>query len=183
MKFARDTYGKLCLVMLVATLLALAGVMYRDGVFRGSSGRQNGQHKALERELAYRARFELIEKLYAPVETLRKEGNNQAALFKLDELAKKYPGEAHGYILQGEILQGMGVLEEAVTSYVEGVKLNGDYVDSRSPLSRRSAIQKVVEVGSSRVAQRMDANPDNRSVAVVQQKINYLKSRLAGGCE
>lgn len=183
MRFARDTYDRICWVMLVAILLAMAGILFREGSQAIGSGRPTVSNKALERELAYRARIELIAKLYAPVETLRTEGNPQGALLKLDELTKKYPGEAHGFILQGEILQGMGVLDEAVSSYVAGLKLNGDYVDSRSPLSRRDQIQRLVDDGLKSVNQRTAASPDNRSLAAVRQKINYLRSRLAGGCE
>jgi tetratricopeptide (TPR) repeat protein len=142
-----------------------------------------GLNKAVERETSYRARIELIDKTYAPVEELRKAGNMQAALLKLDELIRKYPGEAHGHILQGELLRDMGALEEAVSSYVEGVKLNGDYVDQKSPLSRRGQIKRIVEEGTRSLGSRAAANPDNRSLTVSRQKINYLKSRLAGGCE
>jgi hypothetical protein len=133
--------------------------------------------------MSYRARIELIDNIYAPVVDLRKTGNTQAALLKLDELIRKYPAEAHGHILQGELLSEMGVLEEAVASYVEGVKLNGDYVEQKSPLSRRIQIQRIVEEGTRSLGLRAAANPDNRSLTVSRQKINYLKSRLAGGCE
>jgi hypothetical protein len=77
----------------------------------------------------------------------------------------------------------MGAFDEAVSSYVEGVKLNGDYVDAKSPLSRRTEIQRLVDEGLKSINQRAAASPDNRSLAVSRQKINYLKSRLAGGCE
>ena len=33
------------------------------------------------------------------------------------------------------------------------------------------------------IGARAAANPDNRSIAAAMRKINYLKSRLAGGCE
>jgi tetratricopeptide (TPR) repeat protein len=125
----------------------------------------------------------LIAKIYEPVDSLRKAGNSQTALLKLDELIRKYPGEAHGHILRGDILQSMGVLDEAISSYVEGIKLNGDYVDAKSPLSRRTDVLRVVDEGMKSIAQRSAVNPGNSSVAAVRQKINYLKSRLAGGCE
>lgn len=178
----RDTFDKLCWLFLILVVVSLAGVIYMaDGT--GSHKPAVGPGKSLERELAYRARVELITQLYAPIDSLRKEGNNQTALLKLDELIRKYPAEGHGHILQGEILMGMGALDEAVSSYVEGVKLNGDYVDAKSPLSRRSEIQHLVDEGQKNIGQRASANPDNRSLAALRQKINYLKSRLAGGCE
>jgi tetratricopeptide (TPR) repeat protein len=178
----RDTFDKLCWLLLIAVVSSLTGLLYVDGSSDGKKSNA-GSSKALERELAYRARVELITKLYAPIESLRKEGNSQTALLKLDELLRKYPGEGHGHILQGEILSGMGVFDEAVSSYVEGVKLNGDYVDVKSPLSRRTEIQRLVDEGQKSINQRAAASPDNRSLAASRQKINYLKSRLAGGCE
>jgi len=178
----RDGFDKLCGVFLVAIVAALVVLLYLDGG-AGGEKRSAGPGKALERELANRARVELIGQLYAPVEALRKEGNSQTALLKLDELIRKYPGEGHGHILQGEILLGMGALDEAIASFVQGVKLNGDYVDAKSPLSRRAEIQRVVDEGQKDVARRASANPDNRSLAASRQQVNYLKSRLAGGCE
>lgn len=178
----KDVFDKLCWLFLSVVMVALAVLLFN------SSAADNGKRtassgKALERELAYRARVELIAKLYAPVETLRKEGNSQTALMKLDEMIRKYPAEAHGHILQGEILFGMGAFDEAVSSYVEGVKLNGDYVDAKSPLSRRVEIQRLVDEGLKNAAKRASANPDNRSLSASRLKLNYLKSRLAGGCE
>lgn len=178
----KDAFDKWCGLTLVVVIVTLCALLYRN-VSTENHRQKAGTGKVLERELAYRARVELIDKLYSPVETLRKEGNTQAALLKLDELTKKYPGEAHGHILQGEILRSMGALDEAVSSYVEGVKLNGDYVDSKSPLSRRADIQRLVDEGLVTLGQRASANPGNRTVAASLQKINYLKSRLAGGCE
>jgi cytochrome c-type biogenesis protein CcmH/NrfG len=178
----RDTFDKLCWLLLITAAASLALILYLDGG-SGSGTRTAGSGKSLERELAYRARVELITQLYAPVETLRKEGSNQTALLKLDELIRKYPVEAHGHILQGEILLGMGALDEAVTSYVEGVKLNGDYVDAKSPLSRRAEIQRLVDEGLKNIGQRALASPGNSSLAASREKVNYLKSRLAGGCE
>ena len=165
--------------MLVISLVILLSANGPGGSEKVSAN----QNKSLERELAYRARVELIAKLYAPVESLRKEGNNQTALLKLDELIRKYPGEAHGHILQGEILLGMGAFDEAVSSYMEGVKLNGDYVDVKSSLSKRSEIQRLVDDGLKSISPLISANPGNRSLAATRQKLNYLKSRLAGGCE
>ena len=178
----RDAFDKLCWLFLITIAASLGVLLYMDGS-AGSGKRAAGPGKALERELAYRARVELITELYAPVDNLRKEGNNQTALLKLDELIRKYPGEGHGHILQGEILLKMGALDEAVSSYLVGVKLNGDYVDAKSPLSRRVEIQHLVEEGLKNISQRASANPGNRSLTAFRQKVNYLKSRLAGGCE
>ena len=74
-------------------------------------------------------------------------------------------------------------LDEAVATFVEGVRLNGDYVDGKSPLSRRLEIGKVTDEGLEVIGRRARANPENRSAVVALKNVNYLRSRLAGGCE
>ncbi|HEY6007263.1 MAG TPA: hypothetical protein VIU40_03000 [Geobacteraceae bacterium] len=177
-----DTFDRMNWFLLALVLVALA-LLLAMSRGRGDGKGAAGLGKAVEREMAYRARVELIGKLYGPVEELHKSGNNATALLKLDELIRKFTGEAHGYILQGEILREMGTLDEAIASFVEGVKLNGDYLDAKSPLTRRDEIQRLVEEGLKSIAARAAANPRNRTVAASLQKVNYLKSRLAGGCE
>lgn len=178
----KHVFDKLCWLLLAVVVISLGALLYKD---KGAGGQKHsvGSGKALERELTNRARIELINSLFAPVEILRKESSEQAALLKLDELIRRYPTEAHGHILQGEILLKMGVFDEALSSYVEGVKLNGAYVDAKSPLSRRPEIQRLVDEGVQGVVRRASANPGNRSLAASRQRVNYLKSRLAGGCE
>lgn len=176
-----DAYDKLLWLLLALAVAAIVLLLVVGGGPGG--GKQAGLGKAVEREMAYRARVELIGKLYGPVETMRRSGNNSAALLKLDELIRKYPGEAHGYILQGEILREMGTADEALASFVQGVKLNGDYLDANSPLSRRDEIQRLVDEDAKSIGARAAANPDNRTAAAALQRVNYLKSRLAGGCE
>jgi len=178
----KDRFDKICWALLAAAVATLVTMLLAGGG-KTDGKAASGLGKALERDMAYRARVELIGKLYGPVETLQKAGNRQEALLRLDGLIRSYPGEAHGHILQGQILFEMGALDESISSFYEGVKLNGDYVDSKSPLSRRAEIQRLVDEGTRSVSARAGANPDNRSIAASMRKINYFKSRLAGGCE
>ena len=166
-------------VMLVTLLILLSQGAHRDGGMP-AGGVAN---RAMERELTYQARVALVQKLYGPVEEFRRKGELQTALLKLDELARQYPGEAHGYIIQGEILQQMGLLDSAMTSYVAGVKLDGVYLDKKSPLSRRDLIDQLITEADRGIGARARANPSNRTLATALGNINYLKSRLAGGCE
>jgi tetratricopeptide (TPR) repeat protein len=179
----KDAYDKILWSLLAVTLVALAVVLIGHRAAGSAIKDPAGPDKALEREMAYQARVEFINKLYAPVEALRHAEDPQGALFKLDELVRLYPNEAHGHILQGEILYGMGALDEALARYVEGVRLNGDYVDKKSPLSRRGEIQKVADEGLRVIGGRSRENPGNRSMAESLKNVNYLRSRLAGGCE
>jgi tetratricopeptide (TPR) repeat protein len=179
----KDAYDKILWSLLAVTLVAVAVVLLGHGAADSATKGPAGPDKALEREMAYQARVEFINKLYAPVDALRRAGDPQGALFKLDELVRLYPNEAHGHILQGEILYAMGALDEAVARYVDGVRLNGDYVDRKSALSRRGEIQKVADDGLRQIGARSRANPGNRSLAESLKNVNYLRSRLAGGCE
>lgn len=172
--------------LLWLALFALAGtlvVILASASPRGEQAGANVLDKALDRAMVYQSRVALIRELYGPVETLVKAGQDQAALLKLTEIEKTYPGEAHGQMLKGEIQARLGALDEAVASYAAGVKLRGDYVDKENPLSRRNEIGKVVENGLKTVSVRLAANPDNRTAKATMKQLYYLQSRLAGGCE
>lgn len=178
----KDNFDRLCLSLVIASLVSII-VLLSFNTTASSRKQGAGLGKAAEREMANRARVELVERVYGHVETLKKSGQLQTSLLKLDELIRKYPAEAHGYILQGEILRDMGALDESVASVVQGIKLNGEYLDDKSPLSRRSLVVSLVGEGQKSVAERAAADPKNSSLKLLQGKINYLKSRLAGGCE
>jgi len=139
--------------------------------------------KALEQQIAYQARIQFLQKLYQPVEELREAGQVSAALLKLDELARHYPQEAHGEILQAEILLERGAAKESIDHYVRAVRLNGDYVDKASPLSRRSDIQRLVDGQLPVFAARTRKDPQSLSLQNTLTGLYYLQSRLSGGCE
>lgn len=175
--FDRCLWGALLLVT-----VAMVPVLLFSERTAAKSGAQ-ALDRTLERTLNYQARISLIRELYAPVETLRRGGEAQGALLKLAELEKRYPGEAHGQILKGEIQAELGARDEAIASYAAAVRLSGDYVDRDSPLSQRATIQRLVDAGLQEVGARLKAHPDNRSAAATMRQLYYLQSRLAGGCE
>jgi hypothetical protein len=177
-----DKFDKLLWLLLGVVLVTLA-ILLLPGAHRDGTPTGGVAGRAMERELTNQARVALVQKLYGPVEEYRRKGELQTALLKLDELSRQYPGEAHGHIIQGEILQQMGVLEAALASYVAGVRLNGEYVDRKSPLSRRAEIERLVTEGERSIVGRARTNPSNRTLGAALGNINYLKSRLAGGCE
>jgi tetratricopeptide (TPR) repeat protein len=179
----RDGFDRLVWLGLAASLGTLA-MLFLLGSSGGDGARSRAAvDKAMEREMAYQARVAFLQKLYGPVEVLREKGERQRALLKLEELGRRYPGEAHGYMLKGAVLAELGALEEAIASYVRGVRLNGDYIDERSPLSRRTEIRQVVERGLEVVGEKARSHPDNPSPAAALKDVYYLQSRLAGGCE
>lgn len=178
----KDNFDRLCLSLVIVSLISIISLLVVNKT-ASNQKKEAGLGKAAEREMAYRARVELIGKIYGSVEILRNAGQSQQALLNLAELIRKYPAEAHGYIIQGEIMRDMGALDESIGSFVEGIKLNGEYLDDKSPLSRRSMILSLVDDGQKSVVKRLAANPKNKSLQLLKSKISYLKSRLAGGCE
>lgn len=170
----------LLLFMVFAALAILIGSHASSN--EAGSATKNGTSKAMERAMALQARTAFLQKLYAPVDELRLQGDMQGALLRLDELNRSYPGEAHGQILKGRLLQETGALEEAIASYVRGIQISGDYIDHKNPLSIREDVKRTVDQGQQIIA-RAKANPENVSLAAAARNVNYLKSRLAGGCE
>lgn len=177
-----DRFDMLHWTGLAVVAAALVALLLTAGP-GGGAGASAAVDKALQLEIAYQARSAFLEKLYAPVEALWRDGDAQRALLKLEELARLYPGEAHGYVLAGGILAELEAHEESIAKYVRAVRLNGDYVDERSPFSRRDEIGRAVESGLERLVPRARANPDNPTLTAALKDVYYLQSRLAGGCE
>ncbi len=172
--------------ILAATLVLILAA----GVFLlATAGPNQGPHagagndRQLEREIVYQARLSFLQRRYGPVVELRDSGALQEALLKLEELGRDLPGEAHTDLLSGDILLRMGQFDRALIKLAGAVRRNGDYIDSGSPLNRRPLIESAVAEGMPLVRDRLRAQPDNRSLAMVLKDGYYLQSRLAGGCE
>jgi tetratricopeptide (TPR) repeat protein len=176
----RDRFDLLTGSGLLVCILVL-GLLLANGQRHDSSAA--ALDKALEQQMAYQARLDFLHKLYQPVEELRAAGQVSSALLKLDELGRRYPQEAHGEILYGEILGERGALQESIDHYARAVRLNGDYVDKSSPLSRRQAIQRLVDAQLPEFAKRTGQNPESSGLQHTLSGLYYLQSRLAGGCE
>jgi len=174
-----DRFDKILLSFLALTVIALAG--YAAGSLPAKTTAI--ETRSMERELAAQARVGLLEKLYAPVSEAMQAGQYQEALLKLEEVNARYPGEAHGFILKGEILYRMGVLDGAAAGFVRGVKLNGDYIDKNSPFTKRDVIAILVEKSLPPALSAYKGTRSNPALKENLSNLNYLKSRLAGGCE
>lgn len=181
MPMPRDRFDLLHWLLLALLAAGLLVLLLGQGPQTGTAASKG--ERALERELQNQARATLLQRLYGPVEELRQQGKTENALLKLDELERAYPGEAHGLMLKGEILAGMGALEEAAASFAAGVRLNGDYIDEKFPLSRRDAVSRLVTTGLPVIIEGTRRNPDSRALGLALKNLRYLQSRLAGGCE
>lgn len=176
-RFDRLTFAGIVLVMLAfGALLATAG--RSDG--RQADGSVNRQ---IEQEMLAQAKLSFLERHYGPVAALRDAGELQSALLKLEELERKFPGEAHGALLRGEIFYRLGLLDRAVSSLATAVRGNGDYLDPASPLNQRDLIAVAAEQGIPLLRDRVRGQPDDQAAATTLRDAYYLQSRLAGGCE
>ncbi|NVN97726.1 MAG: hypothetical protein HXX17_00245 [Geobacteraceae bacterium] len=177
MKF--DRFDRLIIVFLLLTIVGLSLLLSRTIPERTTKI----ETRNMERELAAQARQALLDKLYSPVAASMQAGQMQEALLKLEEINVRYPGEAHGFILKGEIFDRLGVPDKAAASLVQGVKLNGDYIDKRSSVSRRDLITRLVDSTLPGAVSAYRNSPVNAVLKENLANLNYLKSRLAGGCE
>ena len=162
MKFRPDRYDNAMIVLVGVLAVAVVATT------RIATTAAPTPSRAVEAEMARAARTALLERIYAPVEQLRSQP--QGALLKLEEISRRYPGEAHGYILKGEILHRLGACGEAAENFATAVKINPEYLDRNSPLSRRATIETLVEEPAASAGHAASA-------------VRYLRSRLAGGCE
>lgn len=167
--------------LLVLCAVALAGLL--SGTGSQASQRDLTVDKALEQEIAYQAKVSFLERLYAPVIELRDSGHSESALLKLDELSRQYPDEAHGETLRGEILLQLGARQKAISHLARAVRMNGDYVDQHSPLSRRTLIERLLDEELSKVKQQAATSNASRSLQATLKDLYYLQGRMAGGCE
>ena len=168
-------------VLLLLCAVALGGLL--SGTGSQASQRDLSVDKALEQEIAYQAKVSFLERLYGPVIELRDAGQNESALFKLDELSRQYPDEAHGETLRGEILLQLGATQKAIGHLANAVRMNGDYVDKLSPLSRRTLIDSLLADELSKLKQQAATGNASRSLQATLKDLYYLQGRMAGGCE
>jgi len=175
-----DTYDRLLWIgiALVVVAIALLPFMQSEDTAQGAARLQS---RANDQQALAEARRYLLRQRYEPVESLLQQGRSQQALLKLGELARAFPNDAHAFVLRGQILADLGAPAEAASSFAEGVRLDGSYVDKTSPLSRRDAIGRLIDGirarASASSAGAVSASPE------LTQNLRYLQSRLAGGCE
>jgi hypothetical protein len=169
----------IALLVVMVVFLGAAGML----LSAASPVSAPAQNRALERALATQARLLFIQNTYAPVEALTRAGRHQEALLKLEELSGRFPGEAHGLLLKAASLAALGAEAPAIASYAAAVRLQGEYVDQKSPLSHRDEIERLTKSVAPAVASKLKSQPDDPGLKQTQRDLNYLKSRLAGGCE
>lgn len=177
----KDRFDIVLAGLLLVCALAVVGLL----TSRGSQAAQRdlSLDKALEREIAYQAKVSFLQRVYAPVIELRDQGQHESALLQLDELSRQYPAEAHGELLRGEILLQLGAKQKAIAHLARAVRMNGDYVDRYSPLSRRALIEPLLNRELVEMKRQSADNTTSSSLRTTLQDLYYLQGRMAGGCE
>jgi len=178
----RDRFDILAGVGIGVVLLATLLLVLRSGSETSRLHSTNAA-QAAERALRQRAQAALLAETYAPVEALITEGRLGEALLQLEQVERNLPGEAHTALLRGGILVRQGAQTEGLGEYVRAVQLRADYVDTRSPLQRREEIEALLKTALPDLQRRIQASPDNTTLAKALYDVRYLQSRLAGGCE
>lgn len=176
----KDRFDILVGILLLICFIAGGGLLLGSGTQAAQTN--PAVDKALERDIAYRAKISFLEQLYAPVSELQHAGKYATALLKLDELSRRYPDEAHGELLRGEILLQMQSVPPAIEHLTRAVRMNGDYVDRHSPMSRRASIEQLLEEQLPKLKAKAAQSASAGGQSALKN-LYYLQGRLAGGCE
>jgi len=177
--FLKDTFDHSMVAALIMVLVSL-GVLLATAE---PNKEGDAADRRIEQELMQQARLSFLQAQYGPVLELDKRGELQTALFKLEELDRKLPGEPYGALLRGDLLFRMGVVERALNSLAIAVRGNSDFLDKANPFNRYDLVAAAVEQGIPLLRDRLNGQPDDRQAAAALKDAYYLKSRLAGGCE
>jgi tetratricopeptide (TPR) repeat protein len=176
----KDRFDILLGILLLVCCAAVAALLLGSGSQASQSSLS--VDKAIAQDMAYQAKVSFLERLYAPVSELQQSGKPESALLKLDELSRRYPEEAHGELLRGEILLQMQVLPQAIRHLAKAVRMNGDYVDQHSPLSRRPLIEQLLGEQLPQLKEKA-AQQSSTILQAALKDLYYLQGRMAGGCE
>lgn len=116
------------------------------------------------------------------VKNLMESANLDKAEMLVQEVIKKYPFEGEPRMLLGDIYLRRQKLVDAVYAYKDGVDLNPDYLDKKTPLFQGKKLKFIVAEALSEVNRELEQNPDNRKMKNDRKMIYYLQRRIAGSC-
>ncbi|TNF49451.1 hypothetical protein EP232_01475 [bacterium] len=107
-------------------------------------------------------------------------GDADTALMKLQ---RRYPGRHEVWSLSGRYRESVGDETAAIMGYARAVRLNGDYLDDRSPICLAGRVEPLVD----RSFIRLKDVQKTRGLTVEEKDllktVYFLRRRLAGGCE
>lgn len=109
--------------------------------------------------------------------------SNGDARASLLTLQRRYPGRHEVWSLSGRYHEVLGEEAAAIISYARAIRLNGDYLDERSPICLAGRVEPLVD----RSFLRLKDAKRNRKLTSGEKDlldtVYFLRRRLAGGCE
>ncbi len=116
------------------------------------------------------------------IKNLMESNNLDKAAMMVKELIQQHPFEGAPHMVMGDILMRKQMLIEAMPEYKEAIDLNPDYLDKKTPLFQGKKLKIAAREALTEVEQKIDEDPDNRSMKERRKLIYYLKRRIAGSC-
>ncbi len=173
------------LVMLAALLGVLVGLGVLLVGHKGTStALTSAAYQAgVQQQLMRQARLDHLAAIFRPAQQALTEQRYSEALLTIEEIARSHPGDPHGLMLKGEVQLQMGALHEGILNIARAVRLDSEYLEPQSPLSRRPLIEQLVSDELPRLRESMRAADPSPGQLKALQELRYLQSRLAGGCE
>ena len=107
-------------------------------------------------------------------------GDAEAALLTLQ---RRYPGRHEVWSLSGRYRESLGEESAAINSYARAIRLNGDYLDERSPICLAGRVEPLVERSFARLKDAKRARALTQEEKNLLKAVYFLRRRLAGGCE
>jgi len=177
-----DHFDLIMLSALLGVLIGLGVLLLGDT--RQPSALPSAAYQAgVQQQLMRQARLDHLASLYRPAQEALEQQRYAEALLALDEIARRYPGEAFGLMLRGEIQLQMGATYEGVLNVARAVRHDGEYLEAESPLTKRGLIEQLVTDELPRLREKVASADPTPGQLKALQELRYLQSRLAGGCE
>jgi len=98
-------------------------------------------------------------------------------------LQRRYPGRHEVWSLSGRYRENVGDEATAIMSYARAIRLNGDYLDERSPICLAGRVEPLVDRSFVRLKDIKKARGLSVEEKDLLKAVYFLRRRLAGGCE
>ncbi|HWR57260.1 MAG TPA: hypothetical protein VN328_00105 [Thermodesulfovibrionales bacterium] len=109
-------------------------------------------------------------------------GSLNKAEIMIRELMQKYPYEGGPRMLMGDILMRRQEPVKAMFEYKEGIDLNPDYLDKKTPLFQGKKLKIVVGEALTEIEKKIKLSPGDESLRSDRKTIYYLQRKIAGSC-
>jgi len=109
-------------------------------------------------------------------------GNFEQAEAMLKDLLQKQPYEGEPHMLMGDVYMRKQEPVRAMREYREGIDLNPDFLDKKSPLFQGKKLKTAVGEAMAEIEKKLKANPEDASLKAERKIVYYLQRKIAGSC-